>query len=72
MTWGLGSPFSIHIGASGTDICDACYMIGGAVFASVGLFVAVYYGAALVYFKRGLSVKQASLFAPIWCLVLVY
>ncbi len=32
MTWGLGSPFSIHIGASGLIFAMLGYMIGGAVF----------------------------------------
>lgn len=33
MTWGLGSPFSIHIGASGLAFAMLGFMIGGAVFA---------------------------------------
>ena len=33
MTWGLGSPFSIHIGASGLAFAMIGFMIGGAVFA---------------------------------------
>lgn len=33
MTWGLGSPFSIHIGASGLIFAMLGYMIGGAIFA---------------------------------------
>lgn len=33
MTWGLGSPHSIHIGASGLGFAMLGYMIGGAVFA---------------------------------------
>lgn len=33
MTWGLGSPFSIHVGASGLIFAMLGYMIGGAVFA---------------------------------------
>ena len=32
MTWGLGSPFSIHIGASGLAFAMLGFMIGGAVF----------------------------------------
>lgn len=33
MTWGLGSPFSMHIGASGLGFAMIGFMIGGAVFA---------------------------------------
>ncbi|WP_011961347.1 MULTISPECIES: rhomboid family intramembrane serine protease [Psychrobacter] len=33
MTWGLGSPFSIHIGASGLIFAMLGYMVGGAFFA---------------------------------------
>lgn len=33
MTWGLGSPLSIHIGASGLSFAMLGFMIGGAVFA---------------------------------------
>ena len=33
MTWGLGSPMSMHIGASGLAFAMLGFMIGGAVFA---------------------------------------
>lgn len=66
MTWGLGSPFSIHIGASGLIFAMLGYMIGGAIFARRwGYFLACLIMSASYWLvlKEGLMPQAGISFA---------
>ena len=66
MTWMLGSPFSIHIGASGLCFAMLGYMIGGAVFARRWgyLLACIVMGAGYwLTIKQGLMPQQNVSFA---------
>ena len=66
MTWLLGSPLSIHIGASGLCFAMLGFMIGGALFARRwGYFLACIIMGAGFWFtiKQGLMPQQGISFA---------
>ncbi|WP_201617697.1 rhomboid family intramembrane serine protease [Psychrobacter urativorans] len=66
MTWLLGSPLSIHIGASGLCFAMLGYMIGGAIFARRWgyLLACIIMGAGYWFtIKQGLMPQQGISFA---------
>lgn len=66
MTWGLGSPLSIHVGASGLIFAMLGYMIGGAGFARRWgyLIACVVMGASYwIVLKEGLMPQTGISFA---------
>ncbi len=66
LTWGIGSPLSIHIGASGLCFAMLGYMIGGAVFARRWgyLLACIVMGTGYwLTIKQGLMPQQGISFA---------